>query len=365
MPLGGLRLIDTTGNQLDKALDIIDAAVSGVPWLKKAQGRAFYAVGGTWRALAKLHMEIERLSAARDARLFARAARGDRLLRADPTREEALGVEGHRRRGPPAARGAAVRSPGAGAAAPKQPAADLRPLLGVRHPRGAALRAAVGVRAARDPLLSFCDDYAATALALARARPRAVRLDRCAVHEPWGRTRRRRSGGCATPPACCRTLAGARIPTIAASRASTSSRTPPSAASIIPGRMFLALAVYFRHVGRRRRQRALRAAERPRLQAAQKRARIIGAAIRAAHMLSIGMPGIIDETPLSYRGQTPGAVPAEGYAALDGERLRRRFSALAALVEQDGRHQTAPLAFVIPTPWGPRRQQAGHVSAVE
>ena len=31
-----------------------------------------------------------------------------------------------------------------------------------------------------------------------------------------------------------------------------------------------------------------------------KRARIIGAAIRAAHMLSIGQPGIIDETPLSY-----------------------------------------------------------------
>ncbi len=35
---------------------------------------------------------------------------------------------------------------------------------------------------------------------------------------------------------------------------------------------------------------------------AQKRAQIIGAAVRAAHMLSIGMPGVIDETQLSHDG---------------------------------------------------------------
>ena len=36
----------------------------------------------------------------------------------------------------------------------------------------------------------------------------------------------------------------------------------------------------------------------------QRRARIVGAAIRAAHMLSIGMAGIIDQTPLSYENGT-------------------------------------------------------------
>jgi exopolyphosphatase/guanosine-5'-triphosphate,3'-diphosphate pyrophosphatase len=66
-----------------------------------------------------------------------------------------------------------------------------------------------------------------------------------------------------------------------------------------------------------------------------KRARIIGAAIRAAHMVSIGQAGIIDETPLSYeRGKIVLTIP-KAYAALDGERLRRRFAALAELVERE------------------------------
>jgi exopolyphosphatase/guanosine-5'-triphosphate,3'-diphosphate pyrophosphatase len=64
-----------------------------------------------------------------------------------------------------------------------------------------------------------------------------------------------------------------------------------------------------------------------------RRARIIGAAIRAAHMLSIGRPGIIDETPLAYeRGRLVLTLP-KAHAALDGERVRRRFAALAQLVE--------------------------------
>ncbi|MEQ1614039.1 MAG: Ppx/GppA family phosphatase, partial [Hyphomicrobiaceae bacterium] len=58
LPLGGLRLIDTTGNKLDKALDFTDAQLSRVDWLGRARNRTFYAVGGSWRALAKLHMEM-------------------------------------------------------------------------------------------------------------------------------------------------------------------------------------------------------------------------------------------------------------------------------------------------------------------
>ena len=65
-----------------------------------------------------------------------------------------------------------------------------------------------------------------------------------------------------------------------------------------------------------------------------KRARIIGAAIRAAHMISIGMPGIIDETQLLYdKGKLVLIVPA-AYAAMDGERLTRRFETLGALLEK-------------------------------
>ena len=64
----------------------------------------------------------------------------------------------------------------------------------------------------------------------------------------------------------------------------------------------------------------------------QKRARIVGAAIRTAHMLSIGMAGVIDETPLAYEGDKLVLSIPKAYAGLDGERLRRRFELLAELV---------------------------------
>jgi exopolyphosphatase/guanosine-5'-triphosphate,3'-diphosphate pyrophosphatase len=52
-------------------------------------------------------------------------------------------------------------------------------------------------------------------------------------------------------------------------------------------------------------------------------------------MLSIGRPGIIDEIPLSYeRNKLVLGLP-RAYAALDGERLRRRFAVLAELVERE------------------------------
>jgi exopolyphosphatase / guanosine-5'-triphosphate,3'-diphosphate pyrophosphatase len=104
-----------------------------------------------------------------------------------------------------------------------------------------------------------------------------------------------------------------------------------------PGRLFLALSVYFRHVGPGQ-AAADQLSSRLRMlvdRRAMKRARIVGAVIRTAHMLSIGQPGIIDETPLSYEpGKLVLSIPP-AYAAMDGERLRRRFQALAELLERE------------------------------
>jgi exopolyphosphatase/guanosine-5'-triphosphate,3'-diphosphate pyrophosphatase len=52
-------------------------------------------------------------------------------------------------------------------------------------------------------------------------------------------------------------------------------------------------------------------------------------------MLSIGQPGIIDETPLSYERNKIVLTVPKAYAALDGERLTRRFAALAELLERE------------------------------
>jgi len=56
LPLGPLRLMDVSGGSIDKAREIVDEAFAKAGILKLLQGRTFYAVGGTWRNLAKLHM---------------------------------------------------------------------------------------------------------------------------------------------------------------------------------------------------------------------------------------------------------------------------------------------------------------------
>ena len=56
MPLGGLALQDLSGGSLKKAQKIVREALERAPrHIERLHGRTFYAVGGTWRALARLH----------------------------------------------------------------------------------------------------------------------------------------------------------------------------------------------------------------------------------------------------------------------------------------------------------------------
>ena len=104
-----------------------------------------------------------------------------------------------------------------------------------------------------------------------------------------------------------------------------------------PGRIFLSLAIYFRHDGPDDAGED-KSALSERLQKVVsgrllKRARIVGAAIRCAHMISIGRPGLIDEAPIGYvDGRLQLRLPKH-HAVLDGERLRRRLDALAKLLD--------------------------------
>ncbi len=60
LPLGGLRLQDLSHNDIGKARTIADTLVASCGMTGRAEGRPFFAVGGTWRNLAKLHMEQRR-----------------------------------------------------------------------------------------------------------------------------------------------------------------------------------------------------------------------------------------------------------------------------------------------------------------
>jgi exopolyphosphatase / guanosine-5'-triphosphate,3'-diphosphate pyrophosphatase len=56
LPLGSLALQDLSHKSLKRAERIVKNDLSDVAQLKAGRGRAFYAVGGTWRALARIHI---------------------------------------------------------------------------------------------------------------------------------------------------------------------------------------------------------------------------------------------------------------------------------------------------------------------
>ena len=116
------------------------------------------------------------------------------------------------------------------------------------------------------------------------------------------------------------------------------------------GRAFLALSIYYRHAGAGQ-SRGEDLSERLKAivsKRVQKRARIVGAAVRVAHMLSIGVAGVIDETPLRYDGDKLVLSIPKAYAGMDGERLRRRFDALASFWSASPKFASAAKEELVP-----------------
>src|SRR5262249_10055822 len=56
LPLGGLALQDISAKSVKKAEKVVRSALEGVRELTAGAGRTFYAIGGTWRSLARLHV---------------------------------------------------------------------------------------------------------------------------------------------------------------------------------------------------------------------------------------------------------------------------------------------------------------------
>ena len=56
LPLGVIRLADRAEGDLARARALVEADLSGVPWLFQYPGRDLLLVGGAWRALARIHM---------------------------------------------------------------------------------------------------------------------------------------------------------------------------------------------------------------------------------------------------------------------------------------------------------------------
>lgn len=57
LQLGHLRLLEESGGDREKARKILTRQLATVPWLAEMNGRSLYAIGGSWRALARIFLD--------------------------------------------------------------------------------------------------------------------------------------------------------------------------------------------------------------------------------------------------------------------------------------------------------------------
>lgn len=58
LSIGPLRLMQRCGGDITKAQRLIDKALNKVDWIKPGKSKTLYAVGGAWRAVARIHMRL-------------------------------------------------------------------------------------------------------------------------------------------------------------------------------------------------------------------------------------------------------------------------------------------------------------------
>lgn len=332
MPLGGLALQDLSGGSLKKAQRIVRSALEDAPeYLENLHGRTFYAVGGTWRALARLHQ------AARDYPLHVmhsyiiKPDDGLDFLRLveevdAKTLKDIESVSEARR--PLLAYGAIV----------------LEEIIRLGQPKEVAI-SAFGVREgllfdkldpqtrARDPLLSAASD-----LNLLRSRsPR------------HGEEMRRWTDAFVESLSLPETEMERRLRHAACLLADIGWRAHPDyrgeqSLNLIaygafagldhPGRAYLALSIFFRHEGLSPEKVSSRiktlAGDR-----LMERARLLAAMMRIAYPVSVAMEGVLPQAPLFARGgEVVLQLPAH-LEPLANERLAGRVRGLAKLLNRE------------------------------
>ncbi|WP_292506342.1 exopolyphosphatase [Methylobacterium sp.] len=334
MPLGGLALQDLTGGSPKKAQKIVrDHLKKAAPQLETLRGRSFYAVGGTWRALARLHQAARLypfhvmhgycVEPSDELNFLEVVERVDTALLADvETISEA--------RRPLLAYGAIV----------------LEEIIRIGRPREVAISAS-GVREgllyeqldretrAVDPLLA-----AASELNVLRARSPGHANDLIAwtdrfvsaLDGPETADERRLRHA-----ACLLSDIGWRAHPDYRGEHSIDVITQGAFVGIDhPGRAYLALAVYFRHEGvaAEKASPMLRGLAGPRL---FERARLLGGLLRVAFPVSAGMAGTLPRIPIGVAdGKVLLTIPAE-WRALAGERILGRVRGLGRVIGLEGR----------------------------
>lgn len=335
LPLGGLALMDASGKSPKQAAKIAREALADAQALKKLKDRTFYAVGGTWRALARLHMlqrsyplnvmhnyEIPARDAADFAELIERVDI-DSLNAADAISTQrrpllaygAIVLDEIIRRGKPRAIVMSAAGVREGLLYEQLSPEDRRddPLLS-----GAAEFNVLRSRAPRHgpELGDWMDDFFASTGLDDNAADARLRRAACLLSDIAWRAHPDYRGVQAFDIVANASFNGVDH----------------------AGRAFIALAIAIRHIG-------LNESVSPQIRALVSarlldRARILGAAMRVAYILSAAMPGVLPRMPLRVRRKELVLTLPGDLAALGGERVLNRMKPLGKLIGREPRIET-------------------------
>lgn len=334
MPLGGLALQDLSGGSLKKAGKIVrEHMKKAAPQLETLRGRTFYAVGGTWRALARLHQAARQypvhvmhgysVEPSDELNFLQVVEQSDAA-----TLQDVEAISEARR--PLLAYGAVV----------------LEEIIRVGRPREVAISAS-GVREgllyeqidretrSLDPLLASCSELnQLRARSPSHADELVAWTDRfvAALDGPETADERRLRHA-----ACLLSDIGWRAhPDYRGEQSIAIIQNAAFVGIDHPGRAFLALAIYFRHEGvaPEKANPMLRAMAGPRL---FERARLIGALLRVAFPITAGMEGALRRMPLDVEDGRVVLILPPDWDALNGDRLLNRVRGLGRIVGLDGR----------------------------
>ena len=330
LPLGGLSLLDMSERSPKKAAKIARDVLGKAKALQRLNGRTFYAVGGTWRALARLHMFQRQypmhvmhnyVIPTRDALEFAKLV--ERI-----EAEALLAIEAvSAARRPLLAYGAAVLEEVIRLSNPKEIVISA---LGVRE--GLLYARLSAEEQAQDPLIE-------TAREFNRLRSRAPahgeelyawtsRLMESTHLEEDDEDRRLRRAACLLSD-----IAWRAHPDYRGYQAYDLVANAAFIGIDHPSRAFLALAASYRHLSGDEdpgsNARSLVAARE------LDRARILGAAMRVAYNISAAMPGVLPRAPMvCEKGRAVLTLPAD-LVPLNGDRLQSRMRQFARLIGAD------------------------------
>ena len=330
LPLGGLALMDMSGKSPKKAARIAREAIQGCKVADAMRDRTFYAIGGSWRALARLHMRQRNyplnvmhgyVISAREAADFAALVERvnvDTLVNIDsvaPARRTLLPYA----------------------------AAVLGELIAVAKPRDIVISAS-GVRegmiyekldAAQrriDPLISAARD-----LNVLRSRAPRHGEDLCdwtddfmlsTQFEETEEDRRLRHAACLLAD-----IGWRAHPDYRGEQSLNIIANASFVAIDHPGRAYLALAASYRHIGPDGDvSPLLRTLASARM---LDRAHILGAAMRVAYVLSAAMPGVLPRCPLACRKNKLRLSLPPDLAAFAIDRLQGRLKQLARLIGRE------------------------------